>query len=626
MTTAEDGSVTLTGGSINSYGAFFNGVLATDGATVTMKDVTMEFIGDGANDFNGEGAAVYSYGSDTVVTLDSVYIHTAGVIRTAAAVKDGQLYIKNSVIYAEESQDTDAEYEALVVPMMKRTPFALGLEGVVRATNVLGAGEGIYSDSLVVCTGWGVLSTDSGQSGTEALQVTNVTAGIGTLVILEGDYDASEYTKVMTVNGVTYGYTLEGSGYVAYADAGVIDYFEGVDFYGGDYVQIMASSNSSAYYTNSTLTSARIGVMTQQNNGGTISIVNSTLNVVDTGIQIKSGAANIGYTNVILDNTTVNITGNNAWSGALIELVESDDAGNPGNTTYTISDTGDTATTADSAGTITDSNATLANGSYTGDIYNNIYNYTQALNVTLDNADLTGTVSSSYSYHAYEDGTRIENGTVLTAATTGDYRVDEASSDYVYIGSQVNVVSPMVNNPVNLTIYAKSTWTVGEVNYLNNLEVDSTSSLMGTGTVYASTFTINGEKQDDGTYTYGDVTVVVSYVEVGGETEDNGVLVNSQDYSGNAFIIQALDQDGNSATEYIDFDYQIFAEVGFNVSLKDEYADSATISIEYANGAYASDGSTLENDFDYYFMINPAEDGSAAVVTIRVTLDSGENL
>lgn len=56
----------------------------------------------------------------------------------------------NSVISAYESLSTKEEYDALVVPMMKRTPFALGMEGVVRATNVLGSATATYEDSIVV--------------------------------------------------------------------------------------------------------------------------------------------------------------------------------------------------------------------------------------------------------------------------------------------------------------------------------------------------------------------------------------------------------------------------------------------------------------------------------------------
>ena len=172
----------IANGSIVSYGPFFNGIIA-DSAPYTIENMEIVGIGDGANDFQGSAAMVLSQGSADVTIQDSL-IFTAGVIRTAAAVKDnGILRINNSILYTEETPDTQEEYDALVVPMMKRTPFALGLEGVVRATNVLGAGQGIYSDSMIVSSGWGVLSTDSGQGynavGTYALDVKNTVAGTG---------------------------------------------------------------------------------------------------------------------------------------------------------------------------------------------------------------------------------------------------------------------------------------------------------------------------------------------------------------------------------------------------------------------------------------------------------------
>ena len=476
----------LRGGTLSSYGPFFNGIIV-DSAPYEVGHVTITGEGDGANDFQGAGAMVLSQGTADVTLHNSVVL-TRGTIRTAAAAKDsGILRIKNSVIYTEETGDTQAQYDALVVPMMKRTPFALGLEGTVRATNVLGAGQGIYSNSLIVSSGWGVLSTDSGnsydQTGTYALDVSNTVAGTGTV---EQARKGTDYYATRTVDGVEYGYLPGGSGYVAYADSGVFDRFDNVDFYGGNEVQIMASSNSSAFYTNSTLTSGHIGVMTQQNAGGTISIQDSALNVAETGVQIKSGAANNGYTNVVLDNTQVNFTADSKWGRTLVELVESDDAGNPGNTSYTVNDTGDEATTATATGQVEDSNAILKNGTYEGNIWNNIYNKYQALNVYLtDNATLSGTISSSYGYHLNDDGSRMENGTELTCDTTGNY-LTSGASDYHKIGAQYNVANAQINNPVNVSLTKGSCWSIqladgtcGEADacYIGDLTVDETSSI-----------------------------------------------------------------------------------------------------------------------------------------------------
>ena len=490
-------------GSITSYGAFFNGIIV-DSADYTIDGVQLVGIGDGANDFQGEAAMVLSQGSADVEILNSVIL-TAGVIRTAAAVKEnGILRITDSVIYTEETPDTQEEYDALVVPMMKRTPFALGLEGVVRATNVLGAGQGIYTNALIVSSGWGVLSTDSGSGydrvGTYALDVKDTVAGTG---IVEVAQEGTEYFATKEVNGVTYGYLAGGSGYVAYADAGVWDKFDNVTFYGGNEVQIMASSNSSAFYTNSELNSGHIGVMTQQNAGGTISVVDSVMNVAETGFQIKSGAANDGYTNIIVDNTEINFTADSKWGKTLAELVESDDAGNPGNTSFTIDDNGDIADASTATAAVADSTALFANGTYEGNIWNNIYNKYQLFDVTLDNATVTGTISSSYSYHIGDDGERIENGTVLQADTTGNYLVSGVS-DYHKIGAQYNVASPQVANPLDLTLTNGSVWNVvladgtcgeAEAIYLNNLTVDATSKIEAEAPV---TFYVAGEISIEG--------------------------------------------------------------------------------------------------------------------------------
>lgn len=475
-------------GELNSHGPFFNGIIV-DSAEYTISDMTITGIGDGANDFQGMGAMIFAKGTADV-TIENSAIITEGVIRTAAAVNGNAiLRINESVVYAQETADTQEEYDALVVPMMKRTPFALGLEGVVRTTNVLGAGQGIYTDSLIVSTGWGVLSTDSGNGydrvGTYALDVKDTTAGTGTIEILEPGASTEGYFDVRTVGGVTYGYKAGGSGYVAYADSGVWDKFDNVKFYGGNEVQIMASSNSSAFYTNSLLESGHIGVMTQQNAGGTISIVDSVMNVGETGVQIKSGAANNGYTNVIIDNTEVNFTNDSVWGGTLVELVESDDAGNPGNTSFTVNDLGDEATQATATAVVSDSNATLANGEYTGNIWNNIYNKFQVLNVTLDNAVVNGTISSSYGYHLNDDGTRMANGTVLEADTTGNY-MESGVTDYHKIGAQYNVANQQVNNPLNLTLTNNATWNVvladgtcgeAEACHVNNLVVEAGSAI-----------------------------------------------------------------------------------------------------------------------------------------------------
>ena len=591
----------LRGGEIHSYGPFFNGIIV-DSAPYDIGHVTLTGQGDGANDFQGEGAMVLSSGTADV-TLHNSVIMTSGVIRTAAAVRDsGILRIKNSVIYTEETGDTQEQYDALVVPMMKRTPFALGLEGTVRATNVLGAGQGIYSNSMIVSSGWGVLSTDSGngydQVGTYALDVSNTVAGTGTVEEAKSGVD---YYATRTVDGVTYGYLPGGSGYVAYADSGVWDRFDNVDFYGGNEVQIMASSTSSAYYTNSTLTSGHIGVMTQQNAGGTISIQDSTLNVAETGVQIKSGAANNGYTNVILDNTAVNFTADSKWGGTLVELVESDDAGNPGNTSYTINDTGDKATTATATAQVEDSNAVLKNGEYTGNIWNNIYNKYQSLNVYLmDDTVLNGTISSSYGYHLDDNGDRMENGTELNCDTTGNY-LTSGVSDYHKIGAQYNVANAQINNPVNVSVLGGSTWNVvladgtcGEADacYIGDLTVDADSTLTASQPV---TIHVYGEQDIQGTVDK-NITIVQEEYTAPDCTTNTLTAVDMADPRHTATFV-FVDENGDTAIGAASFGaYKAFATSYFTLS----FNGYEMVSMDVTEGT-ATISPITEDDPDGYY-------------------------
>ena len=605
----------ITKGSIDIDGAFFNGIYVDGASTFDIAKLALSLDGDGANDFQGEAAGILAAGTSTV-NISDTYIESSGVIRTAAAVKDnGTLKIDDSVIYSQEGDDTDEEYLALVVPMMKRTPFALGLEGTIRATNVLGSGQGVYSDSLIVCSGWGVLSTDSGTSGTHALDVSNVTAGIGSVEVYKA---AKKYDETATVNGTTYGFIFDGdaSGYVAYADSGVYDTFDKVNFYAPDYIQIMASKTSSATYTNSTLYSNRIGVMTQQNQGGTITIKDSDVDVKDTLVQIKSGAANNGYTNVVIDNADVDIFGDDKYSGNLVELVESDDAGNPGNTTYTINDDGDEATAASSQGTITDSNATFKNGTYDGNIYNNIYNYTQDLNVTLgsesgDAATVNGKISASYGYHVDEDGNRLADGTVLSAYAYADYRGQD--SDFKTIGAFVNVENEVVNNAVNLTVNSSSKWnaTANSTNYLGDLVLADEQCISGDGVVvYAQSLKVGSTTYDDGTYTINGVTINVEAPEVV-DTADTGVLATTQFYSGTAATFNVVDTNGNPCSAAIvkdSFSYQAFTTITFGFELNSGYTLSK-IKTQNASVEKQSDGTYVAT-----------EDGSGQDATITIVV------
>ena len=636
----------ISNGSLTSNGGFFNGIIVdskTKNTAYSINNMKLNFVGDGANDFQGEGAAILAETSgnataapggaptssktakksDTTtsdlvstVNLNNSYVHTQGVIRTAAAAKGkGILKINNSVIYAEETNDTNDEYDALVVPMMKRTPFALGIEGTVRATNILGSGQGIYTNSLIASSGWGVLSTDSGTSYEKnnnqyALNVTGVTAGIGSV---EKVKSGKIYTATKKLNGTTYGFTMKGSGYVAYADSGVHDKFTNVKFYSPDYIQIMASSTSSAYYNKSLLKSGRIGIMTQQNNGGTISLKNSTLSAKDTGVQIKSGKANKGYTNVIFDNTKVKLGKSHKWGGTLVELVESDDAGNPGVTSYKTSDTGDKATAG--AASISASNTTFKNGTYTGNIWNNIYNNTEKLNVKMSKATVNGTISSSYGYHLTAAGKRMANGTTLNAYTHGDYRTG-GLTDYKKIGAFYNVAHKQINNPINVKMTNHSKWNVKLANgnngkakacYIHNLYVGKGSKITSSKKV---TIYVYGTKTIKGTVSK---NITIKKVKAGTGSTDDGITSTTQFYDGIGVTFKVVDANGNNVKSAATVTNKSFTDVQFTVAPAAGYTVK---DVTASSNGTVTKGKTTDG-YDYDLTHGSAKD--TVVVTITVT-------
>ncbi len=634
----DDASVTeaITGGSydaskadgvtVTSNGSHFNGIYLTGNTKYSINKSTLKAVGDGGDDFSGWGAAVMADGT-TSVDINDTYIDTAGTIRTAVWVGDqSKTTVNNSVIYAQETKDDYQTYSNLVASMMKRVPFALGMEGTIRATNVLGAGQAIYNDSMIVSTGWGALSTDSGtaysKTGTYALTVKDSVSGIGTVEVAQA---AKKYTATKEVNGVTYGFTVGGSGYVTYADSGVWNKYSNVKFYSPDYVQILASGEASSEYENSYMYSDRIAFMTQQAGGGTLTLKDSTVDTTDALMQIKSGAANTGYSHLVVDGTKVNFADGEDASkrtedGILVELVESDDAGNPGVTSYTINDNGENAEATGSE--ITDSTAEFKNGTYTGDIWNSIYNNRQALDVSLENAKLEGTVSSSVAVHVDPDtGEKVENGTVLYAYTgsekedTADYLAEKGGTtgDYKTIGSFSHTAHKTLNNPVNLTVDEKSEWTVTGDSYLNTLNLASTNCITAAEpeTVYTTALTVGDEAYAYGTYTFENENVTVVVEESDVVIPDTGIAAEGQTFNNVGYTFYAKNEDGtnNSKAVEVKTHNDPAGTVNFTVAVEEGYEIA---DIKAVNG-------TIEKTDDGYVLTATAENPMDKVeVTITV--------
>ncbi|MBQ9815836.1 MAG: hypothetical protein IJM53_09140 [Lachnospiraceae bacterium] len=547
------------GVTVKALGTHFNGILIDNGSSFKISDSKLYAYGDGGDDLAGWGATVMA-DNKSELEISNSYIENAGAIRCALYVDNTSIAkVKDTVIYTKETPDTYDGFANLTPGMMKRVPFALGMEGTIRSLNVMADGQGKFKDCIVVSTGWGALSTDSGTAydicGTYALEAEDTLGGIGTLEVAQ---DGKDYTAVKEVNGVKYGFTVGGSGYVTYADSGIHNMFKNVEFYSPDYIQVMGSGRSGSTYIDSYLLSGHTAFMTQQTGGGTFELTNTKLDTVDALIQMKSGAANTGFSNIVVDNCEINFSGTSTRDddGILAELIESDDAGNPGITTYTINDTPEEAVLTKSS--VSDSSATFKNGTYKGNIYNSIYNYRQALNVTFENSAFTGKISSTTAVHVDLEGQMVPNGTVLNAFMGSkeydhcNYAAEKGgmNGDAKIIGRFRHTASPMLNNLINVTL-VNSKWNVTADGYINSLSIDAMTDLTADSpvTVYTKAFAVEGKAYESGDYQTGSVTISVDTTEV--EIPDNGVVDAGQTYGNVVYTITAVGEDGRFDSESV---------------------------------------------------------------------------
>ena len=610
---------------IKAGGAHINGILLDNGTKYKIADSRFISYGDGGDDLAGWGASIMADNKSELDLVNS-YIETEGAIRCALYVDNTSIAnVKDTVIYSKETPDTCEEFEKLTPGMMKRVPFALGMEGTVRSLNVMADGQGRFDNCIVISTGWGALSTDSGTSydvcHTYALDVKNTLSGIGTLEVAQ---EGKEYTAKKTIGGVTYGFTVGGSGYVTYADSGVHNRYENVEFYSPDYIQVMGSGRTGSSYYDSYLLSGHTAFMTQQTGGGTFELINTKIDTVDALMQIKSGAANTGFSNIVLDNSEVNFSGTSTRSknGILVELVESDDAGNPGITTYTISDHPEEAEATSS--TVADSGAVLKNGKYAGDIFNSIYNYKQVLNVKFENAAFKGTISASKAIHVDPEGNPVPNGTVLNAFM-GSREYDHVNyaaaqgghaGDCKIIGRFCHTPSEILNNPINVTL-DNSTWNITGEGWINELSIKAMNDLSAESpvTIHVKALIISGGSCADGRYTEGNVTVEVDSTVI--EAADNGIADAGQTYGNVKYTFRSRKADGSLDSKAFNVKRQNY--IDGNLYFKLIPNEGYRITSVSSEGGSIAENTTGGELAAYEKMLTP--DAGAGEMTVTVTVE-----
>jgi hypothetical protein len=458
--------------------------------------------------------------------IDGVVVWNKGNADGVSAGDNSNTLVKNTVIYGAQDPKT----------YKRGAPFALGIAGSMRVTCAIGKAAITYQDSVVVSGSWAALSTDAGS--TVCLKSDKVLAGIGTLEVAE---KGKKYTATKTVNNVIYGFTLGdsanyNSGYISYCDTGFHNYYNDSQFYGTDYDLILSTGKASATVTgkDTYVYSDRIGVMWHKNAGGTVDITDGSWYAKQCLFMMKGYSATDTegcYPNLVVDKTDLK-TGP---GGVLLQLMTSDDCGlnfealqvpavesdwskvvcllgtkvqktksegfpptksyiymSGGKEVSISADKRDAWVKAnpDAKPVMVDYNpektptSVFKNLKVKGDIYNGVWEAYQAVDVTFDNASITGVISSSFANHVDAKGQALAGGTVIKADSTLDCHLG--------MGRLKNTAAPTVNNPVYLTLSHGSTWIASGTSYISKLVIDDASSIKATDG--AVSMTVNGVK------------------------------------------------------------------------------------------------------------------------------------
>jgi hypothetical protein len=451
-------------------GTAFTGIYAA-GGEYNIKNVKINFFGDGLNDFIGDGAAIVAAGKGTRLVLDNVTIDNQGVVRAGVIAKDGsKVIVKNSTIDCENG----------VLPPddpwgqsgeMRSTLWISGMKGNVRATSVLGEDtQATYINSSIASGGWGVLSTD----GTKNVYLT----AINSKVSLKGDSGYGNYNDP-DAHVAYYGCEFEmatfasaiGSGDVYYGDSTPEAIAELNKKFGlGLTDEELKSIPSKATVINS----KKYAVMWHRSGNPLTVDGGTTFNTAKTAFIVSGVPA-------VLNMDGAGGAGINAGNGVIMQVASDDqpegmgrgDAGYEEPTTAPQPAAGFDNTSVKDAATANFSNINLK-----GDFYNSVGwgRLTDKLNLALNfkNSKITGIISASESHHPAPR---------ILKANQYDFH------------SITDKVQPAVNNGVIVNLTDGSTWTVTGTSYLTGLMIADGSSVTAPEG-YRAVMTVNGTQKE----------------------------------------------------------------------------------------------------------------------------------
>ena len=430
---------------IDSQNDYFNPVVI-DGGSYMLKDPKITMNGHGGDDFAGYGAGIMVTG-DSQVVIDGGTIDTVGSIRTAIWLGGhSKTLIKNMTITGHDGATTD-----FPVAVMNEVPWPLGLKGNLRTTNLLEWAEGTYLNCKVSCENWGVMSTDGSWRG----------------------------SKLICIN--TDAQITGESGYGAYCDMGVQDYFYGSRITAPDYGVVIGGGfcgstfgaasieNTGVLYSEipaeaqdapTIVRAGKHAVMIHSNQGGHCTL--------KPGTEFYSGRACFLVKTKKGKEVTTTISCDGAKlhsdSGILLQLMESDDAGSPGAAGFVLEVPKPVQTELDVTNPADEHtlHAYLKNQTLKGDILNSHWTGGQNLCVHLEHTELQGAVTAGIQHHV-----NVAPGGTIT------------KDMFTEIGHIAVEPAPVTASGVILMLEKDSQWTPTVISYLSRLELDSSSRVNG---------------------------------------------------------------------------------------------------------------------------------------------------
>jgi hypothetical protein len=457
----------LNGVTIKSCSEGFGGVIV-DSTDYKISNLTIAMDGTGGNDFSGLGTGVLAAG-DARLEIDGLKVNNRGVIRNAVTVADHAVVtVRNADIMTRCGTEEEHKKAKEHIRNMTNVPWALGLVGNVRSTNVVGSGKVTYIDSTIKSDRWGVLSTD-------------------------GVDDPKDYGDIC-VSVITENCDVEitgDSGYISYSIGACRNEFRNSRMKSPDYILITANEYAGSIFDGTKAESKRFGIMWHSNQGGKTLIKNSEFKTDEATFLIKGC-----YPEIEVDSS--NLTPAN---GIILQLMDSDDPGIVKDDYVLEVDNvppvkdeshnafGENRTTCnifgkDRENICTDAKAAFKNVTLNGDFYNSITNSCRVgMLMPPAPAQPGGNAPSGKNPPPKPEPSTnapinlilsFEN-TALTGAITSSiakHRINHImKEDYRELGEITNTAAPAVNNGVIASFDAASSWVVTSDSYLTCLTI-----------------------------------------------------------------------------------------------------------------------------------------------------------